>query len=86
MNAEELFNLGLILVFAGIAVIMIALAILSIRTSQNGKVKSGGAIIIGFIPIVFGTDKETVKKLLVLSIVLVVVLAVAAISYKLVLS
>jgi len=86
MDAAELYSLGIILVFVGIAVFIIALALLIIRASdQKGKVKGGGAIIIGFIPIVFGTDKESVKKILLLSIVLVIVLAVVSILYKLVL-
>lgn len=86
MGAAELYSLGVILVLAGIGVIIIALALLSIRASdQKGEVRGGGAIIIGFIPIVFGTDKESVKKILLLSIVLVIVLAVVAILYKLVL-
>jgi uncharacterized protein (TIGR00304 family) len=84
MDAAELYSLGIILVFAGVAVIMIALALLSIRASdQKGKVRGGGAIIIGFIPIVFGTDRESLKKMLLLSIVVVVVLAVVAILYTL---
>jgi uncharacterized protein (TIGR00304 family) len=86
MDAAELYSLGIMLVFAGLAVIIIALALLNLRAiDRKGKVRGGGAIIIGFIPIVFGTDKESVKKILLLSIALVVVLAVVAILYKLVL-
>jgi len=87
MDAAELYSLGIILVFLGIALFTIALALLVLRASdQKGKVRGGGAIIIGFIPIVFGTDKESVKKILLLSILLVIVLAVVATLYKLVLA
>jgi uncharacterized protein (TIGR00304 family) len=87
MTAAGLYSLGTVLVFVGIALIVIALAVLIIRTSgQKGKIKGGGAIIIGFIPIIFGTDKESLKKILLLSIMLVIVLTVAAILYKLVLA
>jgi uncharacterized protein (TIGR00304 family) len=86
MNAAGLYSLGIILVFVGVTVIIIALALLIVRASdQKGKVKGGGAIIIGFIPIIFGTDKESLKKILLLSIVLVIVLVVAETVYKLVL-
>jgi uncharacterized protein (TIGR00304 family) len=86
MNAAGLYSLGIILVFVGVTVIIIALALLIVRgLGQKGKVKGGGAIIIGFIPIIFGTDKESLKKILLLSIVLVIVLIVAATLYKLVL-
>jgi uncharacterized protein (TIGR00304 family) len=86
MDAAELYSLGIILAFVGIAVTMIALAVLIVRASDRKvKVKGGGAIIIGFIPIIFGTDKESLKKILLLSIVLVIALAVLGILYKLVL-
>jgi len=38
------------------------------------RVRGGGVIVIGPVPIVFGTDKQSVKVLLVLAIVLVVLL------------
>jgi len=48
----------------------------------KGKVKGGGAIIIGPFPIIFGTDKESVKILLLLSIILIALLLVfMAFSY-----
>ena len=49
---------------------------------DEGKVKGGGAIIIGPFPIVFGTDWKSVKMVLLLSIVLVTfVLIVMIFSY-----
>ncbi|NIQ06235.1 MAG: DUF131 domain-containing protein, partial [Candidatus Korarchaeota archaeon] len=38
--------------------------------------RGGGAVIIGPFPIVFGTDKESVRTLLLLSIALIVLLLV----------
>lgn len=44
--------------------------------------KGGGAVIIGPFPIIFGTDRESVKILFTLSIVLVIlVLIVMLFSY-----
>lgn len=40
------------------------------------RVRGGGVIIIGPVPIVFGTDRQSVKVLLVLAIVLVALLLV----------
>ena len=41
--------------------------------------KGGGVVVIGPVPIIFGTDKETVKTLLVLSIILVALLLIWAV-------
>jgi uncharacterized protein (TIGR00304 family) len=73
IDPASLSTLGFILVLAGFIAIFLAI-ILILFSSANGerKVKGGGAIIIGPVPIVFGTDKESVKVLLVLSIILMV--------------
>lgn len=72
-----LWNFGLILVLAGFAISFLAVLLLLVL-SKGGKrrVKGGGAIIIGPIPIIFGTDKQSVKIILILSIILVVLLLV----------
>jgi uncharacterized protein (TIGR00304 family) len=73
IDPASLSTLGFILVLAGFIVIFLAI-ILMFFSSADGerKVRGGGAIIIGPVPIVFGTDKESVKVLLVLSIILMV--------------
>lgn len=75
MDAQTLYSLGTILAFTGtlITVAAIVLILLS-RSKKTGRVKGGGAIIIGPIPIVFGTDKESLKTVLLLSIVLTALL------------
>jgi uncharacterized protein (TIGR00304 family) len=75
---HSLLNIGFGLILLGFALIFIAMigAILSGRKGGGGKVRGGGAIIIGPIPIVFGTDKRSVKVILILSIVLVALLIV----------
>jgi uncharacterized protein (TIGR00304 family) len=84
MDSVTLYDLGALMVFVGIAISIVAIVLLLFRGSdQKRKVKGGGAIIIGFIPIIFGTDKESVKKILVLSILLVIAIAVATILYRL---
>jgi len=75
---ELLSNVGIVLILSGFAVAFIAmiLTVLSGAKGGKGKVRGGGAVIIGPVPIVFGTDKESVKIILVLSIVLVALLLV----------
>ena len=80
--SEQLWNVGIILILAGFSVTFIAAILLFFTAFKEGKVKGGGAIIIGPFPIIFGTDKESVKILLLLSIILIVLLLVfVAFSY-----
>lgn len=83
-NAETLYSLGIALIFAGILIILVAV-ILAFRSAVKGtgKVKGGGAIIIGPFPIIFGTDKESLKTVLILSLVLTALLIVAMIIFYL---
>jgi len=81
---QAFFNmLGVILVFAGFFIAFIAILLWIFRSVKGGgKVKGGGAVIIGPFPIVFGTDKESVRVLLLLSIALIAILLVfMAFSY-----
>lgn len=81
---QALFNmLGVMLVVTGFVITFIAVLLWIFRTvNGGGKVRGGGAVIIGPFPIVFGTDKESVKVLLLLSIALIVLLLVfMAFSY-----
>jgi uncharacterized protein (TIGR00304 family) len=81
---QAFFNmLGVILVFAGSFIAFIAILLWIFRSVKGGgKVKGGGAVIIGPFPIVFGTDKESVRILLLLSIALIAILLVfMAFSY-----
>jgi len=72
-----LFNLGLLLVLAGFAVTFIAILLLFFSALKGGgKIRGGGAVIIGPFPIVFGTDKESVKILFILSIILITLLLI----------
>jgi uncharacterized protein (TIGR00304 family) len=85
MDAEMLFGLGIALIFAGILITLIAVVLLFV-SSVRGKweVKGGGAIIIGLFPIVFGTDKESIKTVLWLSITLSILLAIVTVIFYLV--
>ena len=70
--------MGVALILLGFAFAFTAVIWLVLSGAKSGKtrVRGGGAVIIGPIPIVFGTDKESMKMILVLSIVLVVLLLI----------
>jgi len=57
---------------------------LSANTEGRGKVRGGGAIIIGSVPIIFGIDKESLKTVLRLSIVLTIILVIVTVVFYLV--
>lgn len=85
MDAEMLFGLGIALIFAGILITLIAVILLFVSSVRGkGEVKGGGAIIIGPFPIVFGTDKESIKTVLLLSITLTTLLIIVTVIFYLV--
>lgn len=57
MNGEML-ALGFMLVFAGVIILMISL-ILGVVREGNAEVRGGGVVIVGPIPVIFGTDKSS---------------------------
>jgi len=80
VDAETLYGFGLALLFIGVITIVVATLLLIFpNTRKEGKVKGGGAIIIGPVPIIFGTDKESLKTILLLSITLTAILVIAII-------
>jgi uncharacterized protein (TIGR00304 family) len=77
MSNELLWSIGLTLIVAGFALAFIATLLLALKgTGGKGKVKAGGVVIIGPVPIILGTDKQTVKALLIFSIILVALLLI----------
>jgi len=85
MDAEMLFGLGFALIFAGILITLIAVILLFVSSVRaKGEVKGGGVIIVGPFPIIFGTDKESIKTVLLLSITLTILLAIVTVIFYLV--
>lgn len=80
--SDVLVSLGFVLILVGIVVSVAALLWLVLSGAKSGgggkgaRVRGGGVIIVGPVPIVFGTDRQSVKVLLVLAIVLVTLLLV----------
>jgi uncharacterized protein (TIGR00304 family) len=85
IDAGALYALGIALVFVGVLVIVVAVILLSVSGAKKGKVKGGGAIIIGPVPIIFGTDEKSLKTVFLLSLALTVLLVVAMVVYYLLL-
>lgn len=80
--SNQLFNIGMMLFLAGFVIIFVAAVLLILATAKGkAKIRGGGVLIIGPFPIVFGTDKESVKTLLLLSIVLIALVLAVMIFY-----
>jgi uncharacterized protein (TIGR00304 family) len=84
MDAGTLQGLSVVLIFAGVFVVLVAIFLLFFSSIKGeGKVKGGGAIIIGPFPIIFGTDKESVKTILLLSLTLTILLIILMVIFYL---
>jgi uncharacterized protein (TIGR00304 family) len=84
-DAGIILAFGIALIFVGVLIIALAILLLSASGVKKGKTQSGGAIIIGPVPIIFGTDKESLRTVLLLSLALTVLLVVAMVVYYLLL-
>ena len=74
-DSGALCAVGTALIFIGVLIIIIAVILVSVSgASGKGNVKAGGVVIIGPLPIVFGTDGKSIRKVLLLSIALTVLL------------
>jgi len=83
MSDQSLWSIGLTLVFTGFAILFISVVLLVLRGFKGkGKAEGGGAVIIGPIPIIFDTDKESVKTILVLSIILIALLLILTLLWS----
>jgi len=84
MEPTNLFTcIGLALIFVGIAVIIAAFILFMLRgIGKVEKVRGGGIIFVGPFPIILGTDKESLKVLVLLAIVLVAVMIGLIIGFQ----
>jgi len=74
LDQTTLITVGFTLILSGFIVSFVAVFLLFFRGVRGRrKTRGGGLIMIGPIPIVFGTDKETVRILIALSIVLMII-------------
>lgn len=63
---------GFLLLIIGIIIVFLAAFLLIFSsTKTKEKVKGGGIVFVGPFPIIFGTDKESVKLLMILAIILI---------------
>ncbi len=88
VEIETLYFLGVALMSTGLIITFLAIILLFVSGfSENrkgkGEVKGGGAVIIGPFPVVFGTDRDSIKTVLLLAIILTVILTTATVLFYL---
>lgn len=72
-----LANAGLLLIILGLILAFVAVILLAVKArTTSGQTRGTGLLLIGPIPIVFGSDRESVKVLMVLAIALIVIVLV----------
>ncbi len=67
----DLASVGVLLILAGFAVLVVST--LSGKTDGERRVRGGGVVMIGPIPLVFGSDMKWASVTIVLAIVLIIV-------------
>lgn len=79
MNEVSVATVGFGLVIIGFVLALIAVILIATRSANSGtKTRGGGILLIGPIPIIFGTDRESVKILMLLAIILIAVVIIAS--------
>jgi uncharacterized protein (TIGR00304 family) len=72
MSAPSITVLGFLLIIFGFALALIATILLIVRSPrESGSGRGAGLVLIGPIPIVFGTDKQSMKIVMILAIILI---------------
>ena len=74
MADNLLFSVGLLLVLAGIGLGILTFIVAMLRIARGtGRTRGGGIVMIGPVPIIFGTDRESTRTLVLVAMVLMIV-------------
>ena len=73
MDLTAFYTVGIVLVIVGIIIIVVAILLASVFNSKKVKVRGAGVVMIGPIPIIFGTDKKSVREAVALTLALMIV-------------
>jgi uncharacterized protein (TIGR00304 family) len=84
VDAGTLYASGIALILIGVLIIIVAIVLISVSSAKGeGEVRGGGVVMIGPIPIIFGTDKKSLKTAVLLSLALAVLAIVTMTVYYL---
>ncbi len=75
MDLNLLYSIAIAFIIIGIIVVILSI-LRSTEKSEKAEVKGAGVIMIGPIPIIFGTDKNSIKTVMVLALALTIALII----------
>ena len=70
----DLTFVGMALTIVGVILAFLAMVMIAVG-GRSGKMKGGGILLIGPLPIIFGTDRQSVKLLVILAIILMLIVS-----------
>jgi len=73
VDSAVFYSLGSLLIVIGVIVIVAAIILAFKVSAKKGRVRGAGIIMIGPIPIIFGTDKKSVKTFLTMALALAII-------------
>jgi uncharacterized protein (TIGR00304 family) len=74
MKSGEIVFLGVVVILLGALIIFAGIVKEAVsKGSSKGEFRGGGVVMIGPIPIIFGTDRESAGAVIILAIILVTV-------------
>jgi uncharacterized protein (TIGR00304 family) len=77
LDAPSVTEVGFLLIIFGFVLAFVAMILLAFRSARGSeKTRAAGVLLIGPIPIIFGTDRDSVKGLMILAIALMIVVLV----------
>ncbi len=80
MDVAVFYGLGVALVIVGIIIVVVAI-ILGSAGAKKGKVRGAGVIMIGPIPIIFGSDSKSIKTVVTLALALTIVALIITVVF-----
>jgi uncharacterized protein (TIGR00304 family) len=81
LDATIFYIIGIVLIVVGVLIVVAVILGASAKGAKKGKVRGAGVIMIGPIPIIFGTDKDSVKTVMALALTLSVVFLIIFVLY-----
>jgi uncharacterized protein (TIGR00304 family) len=76
LDLAVFYTVGFILLVVGIIVIVTAIILAWAGAGKKGRVRGAGVVMIGPIPIIFGTDKKSVREAIILALALMIVVLI----------
>lgn len=72
MKGYDILTVGFLLIFLGILLVILGAFVTGVK-GKDAEVRGGGVVLIGPFPIIFGSDPQAAKTVILLAILLILV-------------